>query len=151
MGKVYDSAKDKMHVLLVNGAVFKGEKVLISQRSWKETHMPGKWTIPGGKVEKTSGGVYSVIEKTLRKEIKEEVGVTIRNNVHLVVNNTFIRSTGEHVVELVFACKYKSGRARPLDDTISCRWVSVKELKNFDFPPQVKNHILKAYKFMGQK
>ena len=77
-GKVYDSAKNKLHVVLVNGAVFRNGKVLVSQRSWKETHMPGKWTIPGGKVEKTKGGVYRVIEKTLKKEIKEEVGITIR-------------------------------------------------------------------------
>lgn len=146
--KVYDSAKNSLHVILVNAVVFRGEKILISQRSWKETHMPGKWTIPGGKVEKTSGGVYGIIENTLKREVDEETGVKIGNEVHLITNNTFIRSTGDHVVALVFACKYKSGKARPLEDTIDCKWIEISELEKFDFAPQVKNYILLANKFM---
>src|SRR3989344_4095659 len=74
-----DHATDKTHLILVNGVVFRGNKVLVSQRSWEELHEPGKWTIPGGKVEKTKGGIFKIIEKTLKDEVKEETGEDIIN------------------------------------------------------------------------
>ena len=37
-------------------------KFLILQRSYEEEHMPGKWTVPGGKVEHTAGDVWSILE-----------------------------------------------------------------------------------------
>lgn len=141
-----DSALDKTHLILVNGVVFKGDKVLVSQRSFDEPHMPGKWTIPGGKVERTTKEEFHVIEKTLKNEIKEETGVEIEDDVEMVTNNSFIRSTGQHVVALVFKCKYKSGEAKPLEDTIDCKWASFEEVKLMEFAPNVKEYILEAIK-----
>ncbi len=140
-----DAATDKTHLILVNGVVFNGDKVLVSQRSWEEPHEPGKWTIPGGKVERTTQEEFSVIEKTLKKEIKEETGIDIEDSVTLITNNTFLRSTGQHVVALVFKCIYKSGDAKPLEDTIDCKWVTKNEVKEMEFPPNVKEYILKAF------
>ena len=85
-----DLATKKTHLILVNAVVEKDGKILVSQRSWKETHEPGKWTIPGGKVEKTSGDVWNIIEETLKKEVMEETGVEITDNAQLLTNNTFI-------------------------------------------------------------
>jgi len=56
-----DLATDKTHLILVNAVVEKGGRILISQRSFKETHQPGSWTIPGGKVERTEGDVWNII------------------------------------------------------------------------------------------
>ncbi len=140
-----DHATNKTHLILVNGVVFRGNKVLISQRSFAEVHQPGAWTIPGGKVEKTKGGIFKIIEKTLKNEVKEETGVTIKEKVELITNNTFIRSTGQHVVALVFKCFYKSGRATPLEDTIDCKWTTVEEVKKMKFAPNVKKYIIEAF------
>ena len=77
---------NKLHSIVVNGIVFKEDKVLVSQRSFEEAHEPGKWTIPGGKIDHTNGNVFNIIEKTLSREIMEETGVEIREDVQLVTN-----------------------------------------------------------------
>lgn len=141
-----DNPNLKLHSLLVNAVVFNGDKVLVSQRSWNEPHQPGRWTIPGGKVERTEKETFNVLEKNLAKEVLEETGIEIENEVQLVTNNTFIRdSDGQHVVAMVFKCKYKSGDAQPLEDTIDCKWTSLEEVKQMEFPPNVQGYILKAF------
>jgi 8-oxo-dGTP diphosphatase len=136
----------KSHSLLVNAVVFKDDKVLVSQRSWEEAHEPGKWTIPGGKVERTEEETFSVLEKNLAKEVREETGVEIEDGMQLISNNTFIRSSDDqHVVVMVFKCRYKSGEAEPLEDTVDCKWATKEEVEDLDFPPNVKGYILKAF------
>ena len=140
-----DHAKNKTHIILVNAVVEKDGKILISQRSHDEPHEPGKWTIPGGKVEKTKGNVFNIIEKTLSDEIMEEVGIEITDKTKLLTNNTFIRSTGQHVVALVFLCHWKSGKARPLEDTVDTKWITINELNNYELATNVENYIRRGF------
>lgn len=140
-----DLATDKTHLVLVNAVIEKDRKILVSQRSWEETHMPGKWTIPGGKVEQTLGDIWNVLEKTLNDEVMEETGVEISDNVKLITNNTFIRSTGQHVVALIFLCHWRSGEAKPLEDTIDVKWITEQELKDMEFAPNVSVYIQKGF------
>lgn len=86
-----DLATDKTHLVLVNAVVEKDGKILVSKRSFEETHQPGSWTVPGRKVEKTSGDVWNIIEKILKAEVMEETGVEITENAQLLTKNTFIR------------------------------------------------------------
>lgn len=130
--------------ILVNGVVFKGKKVLISQRSWQEEHMPGRWTIPGGKVDHADDDIFGVLQKTVHREVMEETGVEITNNMEIVSNNSYTKENGQHVVAIVFKCHYKSGKAQPLEDTIDCKWATIDEIKKIDFPPHVKEYILEA-------
>lgn len=140
-----DLATDKTHLILVNAVVEKDDKILVSQRSFEETHQPGSWTIPGGKVEKTPGNVWNIIEETLKKEVMEETGVEIKDDAQLLTNNTFIRSTGQHVVALVFLCHWKSGEGKPLEDTIDVKWITEEELKKMEFAPNVDIYIQKGF------
>ncbi len=135
-----------LHSILVNGVVFKDNKVLISRRSFEEKHMPGWWTIPGGKVEQGSEDMFQLLEKSLAREILEETGVKVEEDMQMITNNSYIRPhDNQHVVAIVFKCKYKSGEAKPLDDTIDCKWASIEEIKDMEFPPNVKEYILKAF------
>lgn len=140
-----DLATDKTHLVLVNAVVEKDGKILVSQRSWEETHEPGKWTIPGGKVERTEGDVWNIIEKTLKAEVMEETRVEIEDRAELLTNNTFIRSTGHHVVALIFLCHWKLGEAKSLEDTIDAKWISEEDLKDMEFSPNVKTYIQKGF------
>ncbi len=142
---MHDEAKDKSHLVLVNAVVFKGNLVLVSQRSWEEPHEPGKWTIPGGKVERMEKETFHILEATVKREVLEETGVTVKDEIKLITNNSFIRSTGQHTIALVFACNYDQGEPQPLEDTIGCRWVSQNELKDIDFAPNVRDYILGAF------
>jgi 8-oxo-dGTP diphosphatase len=143
-----DLATDKTHLILVNAVVEKDGKILVSQRSFEETHEPGKWTIPGGKVERTAGDVWNVIEETLAKEVMEETGVEIEEQAELLTNNTFIRSTGQHVVALIFLCHWKSGEAQALEDTIGVAWIFPEDLDNYQFAPNVRTYIEKGFEYL---
>jgi len=140
-----DLAKKQSHLILVNALVEKDGKLLISRRSLNETHEPGKWTIPGGKVDETSGNVWNIIEETLAKEVLEETGVKISDDVSLIANNTFIRTTGHHVVVLIFLCHWESGQAMALEDTTDVRWITEKDLDNLKYPPNVRTYLAKGF------
>lgn len=139
---------NKIFSVLVNAAIEKDGKVLISQRSLEEAHEPGKWTIPGGKVENSEEEeqVFNIIENTLMKECLEEVGVEVHNEVKLIDNNTFRRTNGQMVVAMLFLCKWKNGEPAPLEDTIDVKWVSEEDLDNYEFPQNVKEYVQKAFK-----
>lgn len=143
--KMPDLAKNEIHIVLVNAVIIKDSRVLVAQRDFEESHMPGKWTIPGGKVPQAKGQAWNIIEKTLKEEVKEEVGIEIEDEIKLVSNSTFIRSTGHHVISLVFLCKYKSGKPKPLEDTIAVKWIGQNELDKKDFCPGVKEYIKKGF------
>ena len=139
-----------LHSILTNGVVFKGDKVLVSRRSFQEQHMPGRWTIPGGKVDHPKGDAFHILEKTVTREILEETGGEIEDEVQMVTNNAYTLHD-RHVVAIVFKCQYKSGTAKPLEDTIDCKWVTIDEVKKMDFPPNVKEYILEASKISRPK
>ncbi len=134
-----------MHSVIVNGVIEKSGSILVSKRSMKEKHAPGKWTIPGGKVEITAGDVFNVLEDTLRKEIKEEVGVEISGSVQYILNNTFIRNDGTHVIAILFLCRYLSGEPKALEDTSEIQWIKPSQLNDYDFAPNVQKYIVQAF------
>ncbi|MBI3887744.1 NUDIX domain-containing protein [Candidatus Microgenomates bacterium] len=88
------------HVILVMGIVQKGNKFLLAKRSSKDPQAGGEWAIPGGKVDLETGP--EVIEKTLKRELLEEVGVEIMDEIKFVCDDAFVRVSGHHVVGLVF-------------------------------------------------
>ncbi len=109
-------AVDRSHNVIVNTVVEKDGKILVSQRSFEEAHEPGKWTLPGGKVDRTEGDVWSVLEATCVREVKEETGVDIQEHVELLANNTFIHSSGKHAIALIFLCHWKSDEPQVLEE-----------------------------------
>lgn len=135
----------KFYSVIVNCVIINDQnKILVAQRSLEEEHEPGKWSIPGGKVE-SDGEEYLVLLKNVKKEILEEVGVEIEDNIQLIYDNTFTRTNGDNVLALIFKCKYKSGEAKPLEDTIDVKWISKDEINNYEYPKNVKEYVLKGF------
>ena len=137
------------YCVIVNGVVVKDGKILLAQRSLEEKHVPGCWSPPGGKLEET-GTVWHALEKTVKKEILEEVGVEVEDKMYLLANNTFEHKEDDLLVLAnVFLCKYKSGEPKPLEDTIAVKWVGEDEIGNYEFThDNVKNYIVKAFEFL---
>lgn len=139
---------DKSHHVIVNAVVEKDGKILVSQRSLEEAHEPGKWTIPGGKVDRTEGDIWNVLEATCAREVKEETGVEIEDHAEFLANNTFIHSSGKHAIALIFLCHWKAGEAQALEDTIGVKWISAEELDSLEFAPNVKTYISKGFDYL---
>ena len=86
MMKTKDNAK--FHIVAVKAWVKKGDRYLLARRSMEELHMPGAWSLPGGKVENDEDTI-DILQKTLKREIFEEVGLEITNEIELLFNNIF--------------------------------------------------------------
>ncbi|MDD5749393.1 MAG: NUDIX domain-containing protein [Patescibacteria group bacterium] len=138
-----------LHSIIVNALVVKDNKILISQRGSNENHDPGKWTIPGGKVEQTKGNIRDILEETLKKEVAEEVDIEVGGDIKLVANNTFIRTGGQHVVAMIFICHWIKGVAKSAEDTNDVAWITENELDSYDFSPNVKEYIKRGFKYIG--
>jgi len=144
-----NESEKKKYSVIVNAVVTKDGRILISQRSLEEKHGPGTWSIPGGKLEYT-GVVYEALQKTAQKEVREETGLEVKEEMHLLANNTFQHNEDAlQVVAVVFLCYYESGNPQPLEDTIDVRWIGPEETDNFEFHNvNVKNYVLKGFEFL---
>jgi len=118
------------------------DKVLCAQRS-EIMPLPLKWEFPGGKIEKGESPA-----ECLKREILEEVGIEIFEENHYVESKSFMTDNGEYVIDIVFLCKYKSGKARCMqeEEVSEIHWMSSEELLNNESAPfWLKDSIQKAY------
>ena len=129
------------HVVAVFAFVEKNGKILLAKRSLDDPQAGGQWSIPGGKIDMIESP--GIILETLKKEVMEEVGIEIEDDIDLVWDEGFYRVSEHHVIGLTFLCKWKKGEAKPLEDQEEVMWVSKKDLENFSglpdyFKPRVK-------------
>ena len=120
------------YIVNIEGAIVRScdKKYLMMVRGAREEYFPGIVTFPGGKVEK-AGFLDNVLEETLRREILEEVGVNIHDEMVYVESHSFI-GDGEPCVDVVFLCRYLSGDAVPGDrgEVESVHWMTYDEIFN---------------------
>lgn len=111
---------------IVVAAIIRRAPFLLITRRLSNTHLPGLWEFPGGKVQPTESH-----EQALRRELREEIGVEVE--VHEEVLNTTHRYP-EKTVELHFyECTIVSGEPSKIE-VADFRWVEPKELLSFEFP-----------------
>lgn len=122
----------KLHIVAVTGIIEKNGKFLIIKRKDDEVAYPGMWTVPGGKVEAPDN-----CRTTLRREIKEEVGVEIKDEVVFIRDYGFTRPDNIHVIGLTFGCGYKSGKVKLSSDFTDFAWVTAKEAENYKIIPGI--------------
>ena len=132
-----------MFIVNVEGAIRKGNEWLIIERSQKEEHAGGLLSLVGGKVE-IEGNSSAILERTLKREILEEVGVNVKDKLHYVHSTSFMTESGEHVVDIVFVCEYESGEpiAKSLDEVANVYWYTTDEiLSHPNSPSYLKEYI----------
>lgn len=134
---------------MVNAIVVKDGRILLCQRSMNEKHVPNGWCPPGGKLEETDT-TWNALQRTAKREVLEETNVKVKEKMHLLINNTFRHDEDNLLVlAIVFVCYYKSGKPKPLDDTINVKWISEEEIEEVQFTHlNVKNYIFKAFEFL---
>ncbi|OIK09992.1 NUDIX domain-containing protein [Bacillus sp. MUM 13] len=125
-----------MFIVNVEGAIRKNDKWLIIERSKKEEHAGGLLSLVGGKVD-IEGDSLDILERTVKREILEEVGVKVKERLTYVHSTSFVTDTDEHVVDIVFLCVYESGEAYPKspDEIEDVLWLTTEEILNHPNSP----------------
>jgi NADH pyrophosphatase NudC (nudix superfamily) len=135
-----------MFVVNVEGAIYRDGKWLIIQRGFKEAHAAGALSLVGGKVE-NEGNQSDILERTLQREIFEEVGIEVSNSMHYVHSTSFVASDGEPVINVVFLCSYLAGEAcrKSPDEVEDVLWLTTDEiLEHPKAPAWTKDSIRRA-------
>ena len=131
--------KNKIHYVVATAIVIKNGKFLIIKRAPHEIVSPNEWTVPGGKLEvsdykkrkkDTKVHWYNALEILVEREVKEEVGLRIKNITYLI-SITFIRPDKIPVVILSFYADWARGRVKLSKDFTDFAWVDIKEAKKY--------------------
>jgi 8-oxo-dGTP diphosphatase len=130
--------REGIHMFLVNveGAVYRGDKWLIIERSAKEEHAGGLLSLVGGTTENESQSV-DLLERTLIRELYEEVGVKVMDKLNYVRSTSFTIPNGNLVLDVVFLCEYRAGEPYPKspDEVESVHWMTTEEIVNHPKAP----------------
>ncbi|HYC79764.1 MAG TPA: NUDIX domain-containing protein [Candidatus Binatia bacterium] len=124
--------------VVITAIIVKDGKYLITRRSMSKKRFPGMWTVPGGHLDTkdyldlpkdTEHYWYNVLEKALKREVQEEVGVEI-TNVDYVTSLASVHSDGNPSIVISCMGDYVSGEVKLQEgETDEARWVSLEEAK----------------------
>ena len=138
-----------MFIVNVEGAIYRDEKWLLIRRSAKEEHAGGSLSLVGGKCE-IEGDSKDILERTLRREILEEIGIEV-TVCGYVNSSSFVTASGVNVIDIVFLCKHKSGNpyAKSINEVDEVIWLTTSEiLSRTDSPYYLKENISLADKLL---
>ena len=129
-----------LHEVAITAIIVKDGRYLITRRSAQKKRFPGMWTVPGGKLEtddyiglpkNTTDYWYNVLEKVLRREVQEEVGLSIRN-ITYVTSLATVHGDGNPSLVISCMADYESGDVRLQEgETDDFKWVSLEESKSY--------------------
>ncbi|MDQ7814750.1 MAG: NUDIX hydrolase [Patescibacteria group bacterium] len=119
-----EAKQDKLFYFVANVVVYRevDGRCLLLKRSESEKVHPGKYAVPGGKLEwgdldinnptRKNGEVLDfedAVEKMLQREVHEEAGIDIGTDLRYINSVAYIRPDGVPTVMVKFAAKYMSG------------------------------------------
>ncbi len=130
-----------LHEVVITAIIVKDDKYLITQRSPSKKRFPSMWTVPGGKLEtgdytntpkETKDYWYNVLEKVVRREVLEEVGLSIKN-IRYVTSLATIHTDGTPSLVISALADYDDGTVVLQEtETVDYRWVTVAEARAYD-------------------
>jgi 8-oxo-dGTP diphosphatase len=146
-------AEADLFEVVITAMIHKDGKFLITRRAATKKRFPGKWTVPGGKLETsdftslpkdTEDYWYNVLERTLRREISEEVGLEVKN-IEYVTSLATVHADGAPSLVISCLAEYESGEVKlQPDETDKEAWVSVEEARNYDLIDGILDELVMA-------
>lgn len=160
-----NAKKNKLFYFVANVVVYResDKRCLILKRDEREKVHPGKYAVPGGKLEwkdldinnptRMNGDVFDfedAIEDLLKREALEEAGIEIQDYLEYINSVAFIRPDETPVILVNFAAKYKRGRVKPEKGAfVDYAWVNEKEVKNYDCIKGVPEEVIKTIRIFS--
>lgn len=150
-----------LHEVAITAIIFKEGKLLITRRAASKKRFPGLWTVPGGKLETkdylelpkdTKDYWYNVLEKTLRREVREEVGIEIQN-IEYVTSMATIHADGSPSLVISCLAGYKKGKVvLQEEESDNFAWVTLKEARGYELIDGIYDELVMAeQKRLGKK
>ena len=144
-----------LHEVAITAIVVKDAKYLIIKRSANKRRFPNMWTVPGGKMETddylklpkdTQFYWYNVLERTLKREVQEEVGLEI-NNIEYITSLATVHEDGSPSLVISCIADYVSGEVilqkEEADDFV---WVNLEEAKKYELLDGIYDELVMAEK-----
>lgn len=134
------------HILriVVGGIIEKQNRILILQRAFRENFLPGIHEIPSGQVES-----HESLYQALKREIREETGLTLTDVKHYVGYFDYFSRTGILTRQFNFVVATKNSFLVKLNPTEhqAYAWIEEKEMNTYNVSPELKE-TLKKYWFL---
>jgi 8-oxo-dGTP pyrophosphatase MutT (NUDIX family) len=159
-----NAKKDKLFYFVGNVIVYREQdgRCLILKRDLREKVHPGKYAVPGGKLEwndmdiakptRINGEVLdyeNAVEELLKREVMEEAGIRIKNGLVYINSVAFVRPDEIPVVLIKFAAKYESGDVKVEKGSFTDHaWVNEQEVKKYDCIEGIGDEVAQAIKVL---
>ncbi len=135
----------KKIIIVVSGLIVnKDKKFLLTKRVDKNSHNNNKWQIPGGGLE-----FGEKPEKTLKREIKEELGVEIK--IIKLIPKIFSENFGDYqLIFINYLCQLKNEKSTIAlnEEASEYGWFTPQQAENLVCLTKVKEIIRLAYQML---
>ncbi|MEK7178632.1 MAG: NUDIX hydrolase [Patescibacteria group bacterium] len=161
-----NAKKDKLFYFVANVVVYRDsdKRCLILKRDMREKVHPGRYAVPGGKLEwenlpiekptRVNGDVLdfeNAIENLLKREVKEEAGIEIENGLHYINSVAFVRPDETPVVLVKFAARYKNGNVVLEEGSFTdFKWVNAEEAAAYECIDGIADEVKETIKMFTQ-
>ena len=137
-----NAKKNKLFYFVGNLIIYResDKRCLILKRADEEKVHPGKYCVPGGKLEwgnfdlnnptRMNGDVYDfegTLEALLKREVSEESGLEVEDKFYYINSVGFVRPDGIPVMMVKFAARYKDGMRKEKIEQLQEEYKSNKE------------------------
>jgi 8-oxo-dGTP pyrophosphatase MutT (NUDIX family) len=142
-----------LHEVAITAIIVKDDKYLITRRSPEKKRFPGMWVVPGGKMEAedylqlpkdTEFYWYNVLERTLEREVQEEVGLEIKN-VEYLTSLATVHDDGSPSLVISCIADYASGEVLLQEgEADAFEWVTLQEARAYDLIDGIYDELVMA-------
>lgn len=117
------------HTIPITAIVENNGEFLFIRRSRNSRNMAGKWVFPGGKIEVGEDAIQA-----LYRELKEETGLNLSNQVAFLSSYRFIREEdASSSVGFVFIVKSNNRDVKKDKSIEEYKWIKPEEIADYDF------------------
>ena len=105
--------------IAVKAFIVNNGKALLIKRRPNDAHSPGKWDIPGGRLDLGENPLEGI-----KRECKEEVNLDVEILLPVDIQH-FTRDDSQRITMIIFLCKPLSEDIKLSEEHIEYKWVGI--------------------------